>query len=167
MASPGYLKMFDENNQPIRGNVKIQGRQGAAEVLGFNYQVSVPSDPNTGALTAVRKHGDAIITKTYDSASPILFDACCRGKTLQTMEIDWYRINDHGEEEIYFAHKLSEVKVVRVKQFVLNVKDPGNDMFGHQEEIHLRFRRIDLMHPEGSIHAYDEWTEARGRKGFV
>ncbi len=161
MASPAYLTITDEQGNNVRADVKIKGREGTAEVHAFDYHVAIPSDPNSGALTAVRKHGNAIITKTFDSASPILFDACCRGKTMQNMRLDWYRINDKGEEELYYTHTLSEVKVVKVKQFMLNVKDPNYDQLGHQEELHVRFREIEMNHPDGNIKASDDWTEAR------
>lgn len=161
MASPGYLTITDEQGNQVKADVKIKGREGTAEVQAFDYNVSIPSDPNTGALTAVRKHGNAIVTKTYDAASPVLFDACCRGKTMQSMRIDWYRINDKGEEELYFTHTLNNVKVVKVKQYVQNVKEPQYDNMGHQEELHVRFQDIELAHPDGNITASDSWTEAR------
>lgn len=161
MASPAYLTITDEQGNPVKSDVKIKGREGTAEVTAFNYHVAIPSDPNTGALTAVRKHGDAIITKTYDGASPILFDACCRGKTMQQLKIDWYQINDRGEEILYFTHLLSDVKIVKVQQFMKNVKDPEYDNMGHQEEVHVRFKKIEIDHPDGNIRASDSWTESR------
>lgn len=161
MASPAYLTITDEQGNQVKADVKIKGREGTAEVHAFDYHVAIPADANTGALTAVRKHGNAIITKTYDSASPILFDACCRGKTMQSMKIDWYRINDKGEEELYFTHTLNQVKVVKVQQFMQNVKDPNFDNLGHQEALHVRFRQIELNHPDGNIKAMDDWTESR------
>jgi type VI secretion system secreted protein Hcp len=161
MASPGYLTMTDEQGSQIKADVQIKGREGTAEVHAFDYHVSIPSDPHTGALTAVRKHGNAVINKTYDSSSPMLFDACCRGKTLQNMKIDWYKINDKGEEQLYFTHTLEGVKVVKVKQFVLNIKDPATEALGHQEEIHVRFKQIDMNYPDGNIKATDSWTDSR------
>ncbi|QLH41608.1 MAG: type VI secretion system tube protein Hcp [Coxiellaceae bacterium] len=161
MASPAYLTIVDEQGNSVKADVKIKGREGTAEVHAFDYHVAIPSDPNTGALTAVRKHGNAVIIKTYDSASPILFDACCRGKTLQSMRIDWYRINDKGEEELYYTHTLTGVKVVKVRQFMQNVKDPNYDMLGHQEELQLRFQQIQMTHPDGNIMATDNWNESR------
>lgn len=161
MASPGYVTFTDEQGNKIKGDVKIKGREGTAEAHAYAQDVFIPADKNSGALTAIRKHGDIVITKTFDSASPILFDACCRGKTLQNVQIDWYRINDRGIEELYFTHTLIGVKVVKVKQYMMNVKDPNFDAFGHQEDIHLRFQRIEVNHPDGNIKAADDWTAAR------
>lgn len=161
MASPAYLTITDEQGNQVKANVKIKGREGTAEVLAFNYQVSIPADKNSGALTAVRKHDAAVITKTLDAASPILFDACCRGKTFQSMRLDWYKINDKGAEELYFSHTLSKVKVVGVKQYMMHVKDPAYEMQDHQEEVQVRFQKIEVNHPAGNIKATDDWTESR------
>ncbi|MBN2689394.1 MAG: type VI secretion system tube protein Hcp [Gammaproteobacteria bacterium] len=163
MASPVYVIFTDEENQQIKSDVMIRGREHQAEGHAFDYAVSIPSDQNTGQLTAVRKHGSIVLTKNYDSASPILFNACCRGKTLKSAEFNWYRINDDGTEELYFTHKLTKVKVVKVRHFMNHVKNPANDAFGHQEEIHLRFQKIELNYPDGNIKASDDWTESRSR----
>ena len=161
MASPAYLTIIDDQGQQVKANVKIKGREGSAEVLAFNYDVEIPSDKNTGALTAVRKHNAAVITKTFDSASPVLFDAVCRGKTMQQMKLDWYQINDKGEEEVYFTHTLTGVKVVKLYQYMKNVKNPENDGYSHQEDVHVRFKKIEVKYPDGNIEASDDWTESR------
>jgi len=161
MASPAYLTILDDQGKKINASVAIQGREGTAEVLSFDYFVKIPSDPNTGALTGVRKHGDAVITKIYDSASPILFDACCRGKTLKQLKLCWYQIDKSGKQQIYFTHTLSDAKIVKFRQFMPNVKDSANEHCGHHEAIHVRFRKIEIEHPEGSIKAVDEWNEPR------
>lgn len=162
MPSPIYITFKDENGALIKAGVQIKGREHSAEGHMFDYAVAIPADPNTGQLTAVRKHGDLVLLKNLDCASPILFDACCCGKTLSNVNFDWYRINHSGQEELYFTHSLSGVKVVKVRQFIPHVKDPHNDCFGHQEEVYLRFRRIEMAYVQGNIKARDDWAEARG-----
>ncbi len=161
MANPAYLTITDEQNRKVKADVQIKGREGTAEVIQFNYDVSIPSDSNTGALTAVRKHNDAVFTKTLDASSPVLFEACCRGKSFKSMQLDWYRINDAGKEEIYFTHLFTGVKVVKVKEYMKNVKDSANDGYGHQEDVHVRFKKIELVYPNGNIKSSDDWTESR------
>lgn len=161
MANPIYATFTDEQGMQIKANVQINGREGTAEGHAFDYTVRIPSDRNSGQLTALRQHDDVVFTKIIDGASPVLFDACCRGKTLKSVKFDWYRINDKGEEEVYFTDTLSDVKVVQVRRFMLHVKDPQNDGYGHQEEVHLRFRQIELNYPDGNIKATDSWTESR------
>lgn len=161
MASPAYMLLKDGRGQKITANVQISGREGTAEVHALDYSVMIPSDPNSGLLTAVRKHGDIIITKNFDQASPLLFQACARGLSLQSVELDWYRINSGGEEENYFKHTLSDVKVVKFQHLLNQVKNPAYDQLGHQEVISLRFRKIELNYTHGNITAVDDWLAAR------
>jgi type VI secretion system secreted protein Hcp len=161
MASPAYMTIQDDKGNIIKANVQISGREGTAEVHAFDYAVSIPSDPNSGLLTAVRKHNDVIVTKNYDQASPLLFQACANGTSLKTVELDWYRINAAGEEEKYFTHKLVDVKVVKVQHKMLQVKNPANDQLGHLEDVCFRFRRIELCYPDGNITAKDDWLAER------
>ena len=161
MASPAYMTIQDDKGNVIKANVEIAGRAGTAEVHAFDYAVSIPSDPNSGLLTAVRKHGDVLVTKNFDQASPLLFQACAEGSTLKSVDLDWYRINASGEEEKYFKHSLIDVKVVKVQHKMLQVKNPANDQLGHIEEVSFRFRRIELNYPDGNITAMDDWLAPR------
>jgi type VI secretion system secreted protein Hcp len=161
MASPIYAIFKDEQGMQIKANVEIKGREGTAEGHAFDYAVSIPSDKNTGQLTAVRKHDNVVLIKALDSASPVLFDACCRGKTLQSVELQWFRINDKGEEEKYFVHTLSNVKIVKFRQYIMHVKDQAHDGYGHQEEIALRFKKVEMLYPDGNIKSSDDWNESR------
>lgn len=161
MAIPVYAVFKDDQGNQVKASVVIQGREGTAEGHAFDYCVEIPADKNSGQLTAVRKHSNVILTKTMDSASPVLFDAVCRGKTLKGVRLDWYRINENGTEEIYYTHTLTDVKVVKLRQFMEHVKKQENDQLSHQEEVHLRFRKIEMNYPDGNIQASDDWTESR------
>jgi type VI secretion system secreted protein Hcp len=161
MASPIYAIFKDEQGMQIKASVAIKGREGSAEGYAFEYAVAIPADKNTGQLTAVRKHDNVVLIKELDNASPVLFDACCRGKTLKSVELQWFRINDKGMEEKYFVHILSDVKVVKLRQYVLHVKDQQYDGYGHQEEVALRFKKIEMTYPDGNIKAADDWNETR------
>jgi type VI secretion system secreted protein Hcp len=161
MASPAYMTIQDDKGNIIKANVMISGREGSAEVHAFDYAVSIPADPNSGLLTAVRKHDDVVVTKNFDQSSPLLFQACAKGSTLKSVLIDWYRINKDGEEEKYFSHHLIDVKVVKVQHAMLQVKDPSNEQLGHLENVSFRFRRIELTYPDGNIATQDDWLAAR------
>lgn len=161
MASPIYATFTDEQGQQIKAGVTIEGREGQAEGLAFDYEVLIPADKNTGQLTAIRQHKDVVLTKEVDSASPVLFDACCRGRTLRSVTLDWYHADKDGKQTKYFTHKLTNVKVVGFRQFIHHVKAENSDVYGHQEQISMRFQKIELNYPDGNIMATDDWKEAR------
>lgn len=160
MANPAYLYAYDEHNQLIHASVQKKGREGSALVYGFKYAVSIPTDTTTGMLTGIRQHHDAIIHKQLDAATPVLFDACARGKTLQRMKLDWYHINPQGQESIYLSHLFTDVKVVLAEHALIH---QAQGMPEHQACLHLRFRRIDVHYLEGNIKAFDDWLEDAGQ----
>jgi type VI secretion system secreted protein Hcp len=98
------------------------------------------------------------ITKTIDTASPMLYQACAEGKTLDELTIEWYRINDQGVEELYFTHTLKKVKVSEVKAVLPNTKDPKKERLTHLEEVKLMYEQISWKHEEGYEYE-DSWVD--------
>ena len=159
MASPAYLWIIDDQGQEIKSQCKVQGREGSIEVLAFDYGVSIPTDEHTGATTGTRKHKTARFTKAFCPASPILFGACCNGKTLKSMTLKWYRADDNGKEQEYFTHTLEDVKVVAYQQNLHHIKDHNKDLHVHEDEFAVRFSKISIKNHEGNIEATDTWLE--------
>lgn len=161
MPSSAYLFMTDHQGHDIKSAVKIKGREGSAEIHSFSYGVDVPSDANSGVLMGVREHQQVVLGKNFDAASPILFNICCKGITLQKLRLEWFRINPQGKEQNYFSHHFSQVNIVSYRQHMPHVKNQANKHYGHQEEIALRFQKIELVYPDGNISASDDWLENR------
>ncbi len=80
----------------------------------------MPTDPDTGALTGVRKHEACQIVKAFDQSSPLLYKAVCNGESFPSLKLEWYRIDEKGEFEIkgktsiptYYLLKLSGNKFI-------------------------------------------------------
>ena len=159
MATPGYLWMKDEHGQLIKSISMVAGREGSAEVYSARHRVSIPTDSHTGSLTGTRRHDPFVIVKSFCSATPILNKACCSGKTLQEVKVCWYRINQNGKEEEYFRQTLNQVKVVAVMPMVIDIKDPAKEGYGHLEEVHFRYEKIQWLYLDGNIATEDEWKE--------
>ncbi len=157
MASPAYVWLIDNQGNHILSDSRVTGREKSIEALAFEYCVNIPTDKFTGSTTGTRQHMTVQLTKSYCPASPILFDACCHGKTLKQMIIKWYRISKHGKEEEYFTHLLDDVKVVSYQQTLAHVKETKHDKYTHQDQIEFRFAKITLKHHDGNIEASDEW----------
>lgn len=157
MASPAYMTVYDENGLALHGNVKILDRQNTVEVLAFDHEVYIPTDQDTGSLTSTRKHDPFIITKSFGPLSPDLYKACCDGKTLQRITLDWYKVDNNGKERKYFSHRLDNVKVVSVRPVMRHIKDRKNDHHVHEEQVALRYERITWLYHDGNKQADDSW----------
>ncbi len=161
MATPGYAEFLDDQGNLIEGGVQIAGREGWSEIMEFEHGMDIPTDPHTGKLTGVRQHGELTLVKEYDSASPLLYRACCVGQTLSEVNIHWYQIDDTGTEVEYFRHTLEQAKVAAVKSFMHNTKDPRYERMTHLEKVSLVYGQITWLYVDGSLEYTDSWVEER------
>ncbi len=159
MASPAYVWITDDQGQLIKSSCQVSGREHSIEAFQFDYAVSMPVDRFTGATTGTRQHETVRMTKAFCPASPALFEAACRGKTMQRVEVKWYHIDANGREQEYFTHILEDVKVVSYHQVLRHVKDSQHDRHDHEDEVEFRFGKIAIKHHDGNIEASDTWTE--------
>ena len=159
MPSPAYMTVYDEQGNRLNGNVKVRDRENTVEVVAFNHMVYIPTDNDTGSLTSTRKHDAFKITKSFDPISPDLYKACCDGKTLKKITLDWYQVDQNGKEFKYFSHILENVKVTTVKPLLRHVKEKSNEQHIHEEEIYFRYEKITWLYHEGNRLAQDSWTE--------
>ncbi len=159
MANPAYAWIIDDQNQPVNSHCKVAGRENSLEILAFDYGVEIPTDHHTGATTGTRKHNMAKFTKEFCTASPVLFGACCDGKTLKKITVKWYHTDDRGKEKEYFTHVLEDVKVVSYQQRLHHIKNPQFDQYVHQDEFAVRFAKMTVKHHNGNIEAQDTWIE--------
>jgi len=153
--------MKDDAGSDVKGSVDVAGREGSVEVLEFNHQVRIPTDPDTGRLTGTRKHEAITLVKAFDASTPYLYKAVCEGQTYKEVEIKWYKIDDTGTETEYFNHKLEGVKVCSVKPIMYNVKDPSKERYEHLEEVQMRYQKITWTFVDGNLQASDAWKENR------
>ncbi|MBD3421162.1 MAG: type VI secretion system tube protein Hcp [Chitinivibrionales bacterium] len=161
MPIPAYMYMTDDNGGEVKGSVDVAGREGSIEVLEFEHEVRIPTDPDTGRLTGTRKHEAIRLVKAYDASSPYLYKAVCEGQTFQEVNFHWFRIDDTGSEVEYFHHKMEGVKICSVKPFMPNVKDPTKERYTHLEEICMRYQKITWTYLDGNLEASDSWVENR------
>lgn len=159
MAIPAYMTVIDDQGNHLDGTVRIIGRELSVEILAFDHQVLIPTDHDTGMLTSTRKHDALKITKAFGPLSPDFYKACCDGKTLQQVTIDWYQVDPNGKEKKYFSHELEKVKIVAVKPLMRHVKDRVNDHHMHEEEVSLRYEKITWIYHDGNRQVSDTWTE--------
>ena len=160
MPTPAYANFLDEDGGEIEGGVTIEDDRDIAqscEVIEFEHDLYIPTDPQTGLPTGVRMHRPMKLVKTYDQASPILYQACCNGTTLESVTIRWYRIAADGTQEEYFNHLLERVRISKIRACMPNTKDPTKEMLTHLEEISMMYDKITWTFVDGAIETSDAW----------
>jgi type VI secretion system secreted protein Hcp len=159
MPTPAYMWMKDNSGNSVDGSVEVAGREKSVEVLEFEHEVRIPTDPDTGKLTGTRKHESIRLLKAIDASSPYLYKAVCEGQTFSEVLIRWYRINDAGVETEYFCHQLKDVRICSVRPIMYNVKDSSKEKFEHMEEVQLRYEDIVWTYADGNLQTSDSWGD--------
>jgi type VI secretion system secreted protein Hcp len=86
------------------------------EILSFSHGVTQPTSATRGSAgggtTARSEHGDYVITKYVDKATPKLFEACSTGKHISKCKIEMCRAG--GSQVPYMVVNLEEVVIASV-----------------------------------------------------
>jgi len=159
MPIPAYMWLYDDGGAAIKGSVDVNGREGSIEILGFNHGLNIPVDTRSGNITGTRSHSPMMFEKEFDSSSPYLYKAVAKGQTLKSAEIRWYRINDAGQEEVYFIMTIEGVKITGVNPGMPNAKIAGNSQINHMESVSMMYNKITWHYVDGNVKYTDEWND--------
>jgi len=138
--------------------IQGSGREGTILVEAFSHEISVPFDPVSGLPTDERIHNPLVVTKTFDKASPKLYEALVSGAHLGDVTIKFFRQEETGNvQEHYFTIQLEDAIIVSIKPFMPNILDPATESFGHMEEVMFTYKKIKWTWEIDGIEAEDTW----------
>jgi type VI secretion system secreted protein Hcp len=133
-------------NTPESMGNKYGGDPNALPLIGFEHNIMVPRDPQTGQPTGHHVHRPLAFTKRFDKSSPLLYKALCTGEHLIRCEIRWYRTTAKGVLEHYFTHKLEDALIIDIQaimELTTNLKLNYRD---HEEKVSITYRKIEWKH---------------------
>jgi len=166
MPTPAYCSIEGESQGLITsgaftsdsvGNVYQEGHEDQILVEAFDHTVTVPTDPQSGQPTGQRVHKPMVITKVFDKASPLLYEALTRGEMMTKIEIKWFRTSQDGRQEHYFTTLLEDAIVTNINARMPNCQDPGQAHFTHLEDISFSYRKITWTHEVSGTEGSDDW----------
>jgi type VI secretion system effector, Hcp1 family len=166
MATPAYMSITGTKQGLITagaftadsvGNTYQEGHEDQVMVQGFQHEVIIPRDPQSGQPTGQRVHKPVVITKVFDKASPLLLAALTSGERLTKIEIQWYRTSAAGTQEHYYTTTLEDAIIVDIKDYMHNCQDPANSHFTHLEDVHFTYRKITWTHEVSGTSGSDDW----------
>ncbi|WP_282283737.1 Hcp family type VI secretion system effector [Pseudomonas sp. PS02302] len=155
MPTPAYLSLEGTKQGLITagtftedsvGNIFQEGHEDQILVQAFNHQVIIPRDPQSGQPTGQRVHKPLMITKVFDKASPLIFNALTSGERLGKCRLEWYRTSATGTQEHYFTIELEDAIIVDVQSRMPNCQDPSMAHFTHLEDVYFTYRKIVWTH---------------------
>ncbi|BBP58575.1 Hcp family type VI secretion system effector [Pseudomonas sp. St316] len=166
MATPAYMTITGIKQGLITkgaftadsvGNIYQEGREDRIMVQGFQHQVSVPRDPQSGQPTGQRIHHPLIITKVFDKSTPLLLGALTSAECMEEVVIQWFRTSSAGIQQHYFTTTLWDATIVEIKDYMFNCQDPANAHFTHLEDVHFSYRKITWTHEVSGTSGSDDW----------
>jgi type VI secretion system secreted protein Hcp len=145
------------NTADSMGNKYQQDHTDELTVIGFEHNIMIPRDPQSGQPTGQRVHKPLVFTKRYDKSSPLLYQALCSGERLTKIEIKWYRTTMEGTMEHYFTHKLEDALVIDIQAMMELTTNVKLDYRDHEEKISVTYRKIEWEHVVAGTMGSDDW----------
>ncbi len=133
-------------------------------VEAFQHVVTKPTDPQSGQPTGDRVHRPFVITKVFDRASPLLYNALCTGEMLPKVELKWYRPTKAGGTEHYFTITLEEAIIVNITSYMYNCQNKDLAQFTHLEDVSFTYSKIEWRHEKASTSGSDSWRTDQPKK---
>ncbi|MDC8760548.1 Hcp family type VI secretion system effector [Janthinobacterium fluminis] len=110
MAIDVYLQI-----DGIKGESADDGHKDWIECKSATWSVAQPKSATastSGGHTAERcQHGEVVITKIADLASPILLQNCSMGRTIPKAKLEFMRADGNGTRVKYFEIELENVLI--------------------------------------------------------
>ncbi len=170
MPTPAYMTIEGRTQGNITqnaftedsvGNIWQEGHENEVLVQAFKHNVMIPRDPRSGQPTGQRVHQPMTVTKIFDKASPLLYNALCSGEVLPKVEIKWYRTAASGAQEHYFNILMEDAIIVDIQGYMPNCRDPANAAFTHLEDVSFSYRKITWDHDVAGTSGSDDWRAPR------
>ena len=165
MPVPGYLTITGAKqgkmsagafNAQSVGNNYQTGHEDECLIEAMECHVIIPRDPQSGQPTGTRVHQPSTVTKLFDKASPLLWQALCTGETLQ-LELHFFRINTTGTQEKFYTIKWTDAVLVDGTGFMPNCLEPANANFTNMEKWSFTYRKIEWSHDIAGTSGSDDW----------
>jgi len=160
MAFESHIAIKGKKQGQFKGEgIQDKRKDKWMPVLGFEYGVKSPRDVATGQASGKRQHQPLIITKEWGPASPQIFQALTTNEVLDSVEIEFTKTNPNGEEYVYHTIKLTNARVVEVKDYVGELHHEAGAAVHNLEDVSFTFQRIELEDKDGKTTFNDDWTQ--------
>jgi len=140
-----------------------------SSLLSFSFGSQRPLGAASGLPSGKRQHNPIVVTKQKDSASPLIFRACCTNETLRSIVISLLQndVKGSGGRETPFATiTLTDASISKYKtfhglqgSFSNNPRHTSTTAHTNEtEEFELTFSKITFLNLLRSKGASDDWS---------
>ena len=138
------------------GSLTKKGHEDEILVWSWEHTVTQPTDRASGGSSGTRVHSPVVITKQFDKASPLLYQALCSGEVLPSVVVSFFRIEGSAEVK-YFSITLENAKVTDIRSWMPNFQDSAQAHLQQMEDVSFRFTKIIWENIATSTTSEDDW----------
>lgn len=167
MAFQAYISIKGNKQGQFKGEDTLDSKrkEGWMSVLAFAYVVQSPRNTATGQTAGKRQHKPIVITKEWGPASPQLFQALTSNEVLESVVIEFEKVNASGKEYVYQTIKLTNATILEIRQYTREYqsqsgasKHPAGVDTVELEEVSFTFQKIEMTNLDGKTSALDDWS---------
>jgi type VI secretion system secreted protein Hcp len=164
MPMPPYLTLVGEKQKLITEGCSTLESIGNNYQLGREDQILVESFQQhfyrpEGAQSSGRVHGPVTITKAFDKATPLIFEAWRTGETLSLCKLDWYRISPNGFQEHFYTMEFKDAVITHISLTMPHWRDPAFAHVTQLEAVTFAYRTNFTTHEVSGTTGSDYWHD--------
>jgi|CZKU01.1.fsa_nt_gi type VI secretion system secreted protein Hcp len=153
------------------GKYPGEGLQASASknwipVLSFTNDLQSPRDIATGQASGKRQWKPVKITKEWGATSPLALNSLVTNESIKTVNIEFIKTKDSGEEYTYQTIKLTNASFAAIRRFTddpesddeSSSRHTGGDDTMELEEWSFTFQKIEVADNDGKTTFMDDWA---------
>jgi len=154
-----YVTIDGAKQGQFKGEAASTAHKDQIAGITIDYKVEVPVDRDSGLAAGTAQHLPVTFTKPMGAASPQIFKALTTNELLKSVQFDFVRRSADGAEQVYQTIKLTNAVVVRYRLYTPEgiLSRATQSDAEEQEEVSLRFQRIEMVSRLGGTSASHEW----------
>lgn len=146
----------------IEGESTLPDYEGKVEAIAYSHEIKRPLDVQMG-YHGVSYHGDVVVTRLEDKATPKICEKCSKGESLPHVQIITFRSAKSGGIEKDLVLDLQNVRITRVTSETKVLHHPQtHEMMEHRvlEHVALNYDAIQWKY-NGFLASYDITTSGK------
>ena len=140
------------------GNIYVEGHENEIMVQSVNHNISRARDSQSGQPTGQRVHGAFVVTKIFDKASAMSYQALVTGETLQ-VTLKFYRTSVSGALEHFATVVLEDAILIDIRMYMPHCQAADSAHLVLQEDLSFSYRKITWTHEAAGTSASDDWRK--------
>lgn len=162
-----YLKLTGPD---LKGESADKDHDQWIEITTWNHSITQPksgSASTSGGHTAERtEHGDMVLVKELDSASPLLYQAVSSGTTFQTAQIEFFRDAGDGKRVKYLDIQMKNVLISHIAPTNDGKALPSESFCLKYAAIQWKYQKQNIDGGQGGV-TQGAWSLTKNDKTFT